>query len=432
MTLQEGIVIGIPLIHRHDHMLLASKEVLGLRIDKGVDAGAHQRRRHDHAHGLPVIAAEICREHAVHLAPLQGLQGLLRGGVGHRLKIDTGVHQTAGPVIQEVLQGAGELPRGLVRGAEGQKVVLVSHPDRPVLRQIVRLLLAQERVGPRGHDVPFKHLLIVVPVLLLDAVHGVIQLIQQVRPVLVHREVKIGGADPAHRHRPVRVPEGVQGHISVQRSGIQHSQGFVLGARQLHELRLNAVLLLPFQEIVHLDAAFVHADPLPVEGGIIRRDLPVARSDEDTVFLRPHGKGGEQHGRGALLRKGDVAHQVDLPVGKHLHQIRPAALHILVFPAGIGGDLALILIGIAGPPSGLIRLVEGRLVPAHPHRFPLVPRLGRDRRQERRQDQEARKERRAPFDSPDRLFAWIHGTPLSHRRVMLPRLTCPARGGRIW
>ena len=171
--------------------------------------------------------------------------------------------------------------------------------------------------------------------------------------------------------------KGVDRDIAVQLAGFQHRQRFVLGTGDLDDLRPDAVALGPVPVEVRLDAVFVHADPLAVLGGGVRRqDALIPRRGEKIVLLRAHGERGKQHALGALRRIGDVAHQVDLARLELRHQLRPASPDILVGPARIAGELDLILVGVAGTAPRGIHGVVGGIVPADAHMLP--PRLLRE------------------------------------------------------
>ena len=124
----------------------------------------------------------------------------------------------------------------------------------------------------------------------------------------------------------------------------------------------------PIDEHAPLDAPLIDSHALSVQGGeIIGRDFRIAGCDHDVVRLRAHRKRGIQHVFGALLCIGHIAQQVDFSIFEHLQKLGPGAFNVVVVPAGIGGNLALVFVGITGAAAELVGSVEGRLVPADAH-----------------------------------------------------------------
>ena len=302
------------------------------------------------------------------------------------------VCDTVGGAGKVILQYADQFARRLVCGAEGQIVGLVAHPDRPVAGQPFDLLRGEEGVRPRSADILFKHPLVIEAVFILDPIQRGVQLVQQIGTVFADREEEVGRADLAHRRRVLRMDEGIDRDIAVQLAGFQHCQRFVLGTGDFDDLRPDAVALGPVPVEVRLDAVLVHADPLAVLGGGVRRqNALISRRGKEIVLLRAHGERGKQHAFGALGRVGDVAHQVDLARFEHRHQLRPASPDILVGPARIAGDLDLILVGIAGAASVGIHGIVGGIVPADAHMLThrlLRRRVARSSRAQRQQQAE--------------------------------------------
>ena len=108
-----------------------------------------------------------------------------------------------------------------------------------------------------------------------------------------------------------------------------------------------------------MNASLVCADSFPVERGIVfRRDLRIIGRDEEIILLRSHGKGRKQHFFRAFPGIGHIAQEINLAINQHLQKLRPASLHIFIGPARIGGELLLVIVGVAGTPAKLIRSVE--------------------------------------------------------------------------
>ena len=368
MIPQDSGFIGVVLPDGRRYLLLLGKTVPIRLADHGVDFRSHHRRGQDQALSFSVGGAEVGGEHAVHLSLLQGLKGGRGGWVGDGLELQLSVFQAVGGVVQVVLQGAGERSRPLIRSTEGQKVVLIPHPDGSVAREPVLLLLTEEETRPGEADVLLGELLVEVPVFVLNPAHGSVQLFPQVRALFVEGKVEVGGANLHLGNRFVDVPIHIQGEVGVQLAPLHHLQGSLLGVGQLYQLCLNAVLFGPIIVEPALDAALGHADALAVQrrGGVLL-NLGVLRGGEKVVLLGAHGHIRIEHLLLSFRQIGHIAHQVDLAGHQHLHQLGPAALHIFIIPPGVSGDFTLILVGVAGAPPKLVCGVEGRLVPADPH-----------------------------------------------------------------
>ena len=115
------------------------------------------------------------------------------------------------------------------------------------------------------------------------------------------------------------------------------------------------------------------ADLPAVQGsGILRGNGVVAGLMEQIILIRAHSGVGEEHGRGPLFGVGHAAETVDLALLKLMKQFRPAAVDILVFPAGVIGDLLEEVITVAAFYLAVRRafLEHIALIPADADLFP--------------------------------------------------------------
>ena len=156
--------------------------------------------------------------------------------------------------------------------------------------------------------------------------------------------------------------------VAVELPPHDHFHGFVLVLKQRDDLNLYAVFSAQSFRKPSCTLPWLTPMRLPLKvSRLIRGDVAVLRVNINIVGFRAHGQLGEGHEFLALRLEGHVAEQVDLPVLQHLQQVRPAVLHIFVGPAGVGGDLVLILIGDAAAPAELIPVAEGRIKPPYAH-----------------------------------------------------------------
>ena len=181
------------------------------------------------------------------------------------------VGHAVGGVGKIVLQYACQFPGFTVLCAECKIVVLVSDADGSVSRDPFCFLRGKKRVGSCLPEVPAVHLLVIVPVFVLNPVQRHIQISQKIRAVFADREKEIGESDLAYRNRKLRLREGINGDIGVQPAVIQHLERFVLCPRHFEKLCMDVILPFPFKKEVCLDASLVYADPFPVQGRIIGR-----------------------------------------------------------------------------------------------------------------------------------------------------------------
>ena len=263
------------------------------------------------------------------------------------------------------------------------------------------------------------HLLVVIPVFILDPVHGGVQLFQQVGTIPVHRVVKRSRSYLANRYGSACVTAFLNecAYVQINIAPAQFLQGIPFPAGQFHKFCFDAVFFCPGKIQIFLDAAFVHSDPFSVKGSVvIKADGLVVVGNKNIILLFSHGQGRIQHVLRPFFRMGDIAEQVDFTLLQHLQQFRPACLNVFILPARIGSDFLLVFIGITGPSAIGIRYVEGRFVPAYPYGlFPLFRRKNGHGNKNCQQKAEAEAERQYAF------FAY-HGRRIRHDQ--LPVAVC--------
>ena len=133
VLLQEYVVVRVARIDRDRNPVLVREVALVfLTYDRGHLRG-HQGRGDVDTEGLAVVGGEVGGEHAVHLTAAEGLDGIGGGGVCDGLELKLCVLHASRRKLQIVPERAGQLMGLRVRAAEGHVVVLVAHPNRPVL-----------------------------------------------------------------------------------------------------------------------------------------------------------------------------------------------------------------------------------------------------------------------------------------------------------
>ena len=158
----------------------------------------------------------------------------------------------------------------------------------------------------------------------------------------------------------------------------------------------------PRAEETELNRTARHSHPLAVERGIVLLDdIPIVRRNVEVVFLRSHGQRREQHVRRALLREGDVAHEVDFTVFEHLNELGPTALDVVVGPPGIGGDSLLVFVSVSRTAPELVNGIERRFEPAHAHGLIGILGVCESRKHEGRRQDETKRDCEKPSVSEE-------------------------------
>ena len=157
-------------------------------------------------------------------------------------------------------------------------------------------------------EILLMKLLVVMGILILYAVHGRVQVVQELRPVFVDGEVDVRGPDLADGRGGFRPAEDVHCDKGVQLSLPEHFQGIGLVDGQLHQIDVEVVRPRPILELRLLYAVPGDADPLAIEGRVVvGADFRVVRRDKEIISLGAHGERGEKHRIGAVLHIGDIA-----------------------------------------------------------------------------------------------------------------------------
>ena len=244
----------------------------------------HHRIGQPHAHRVGFIGTEVDREYAVDLAFFQSFQRGLRRRIGHRLESDIRIFQAARGMSQIIAERSGQFTRLRVLRTERQIIIPIPDANRAVCFEPILLGRRQESIRFSEIEIFFRHPLVEILVFVLNGGQRLIQFFQQVRSVPVDRVIIIRRTNPANRSEPFFGAECVDRSVAVDLAPRQHAHGFGLFRCQRDDLQRKIVFLHPFPQEPLLDAPFVDADPLPVEGRqIVRVNLLVARVDKNIV-----------------------------------------------------------------------------------------------------------------------------------------------------
>ena len=181
MIQQEHFIVGITYVDGDRHPFLLCEGVRIRLADDRSHVRVHQRRGDENALRFPVVVREVYGKHAVHLAVFQRFHGAAGGGISDGLKFQMRVFKAVGGGVQKILQRACQLPCFLIFGAEGQIIVPIADPDRPVVSKPGALLRAEVVVDLCGFQVFGIQYPVIKRVFVQNPGHGVIQLAEKLR-----------------------------------------------------------------------------------------------------------------------------------------------------------------------------------------------------------------------------------------------------------
>ena len=139
--------------------------------------------------------------------------------------------------------------------------------------------------------------------------------------------------------------------------------------------------LCPFPEQPHLDRALVDANLFPIKiGKILIVRVNFVCCDIQIVFLCIHRIRRKQHFPSPFIGIGNASEHINLAIFQLLHQIHPASFDILVFPASVRGNLALVVIAVARSPIQRVLDIVARIKPPDPYHLPRFHGTSQNRR----------------------------------------------------
>ena len=289
MIFQKGIVPGVTFHDSNLHFLIHYNAPVIIRTDYGEHFRTDKRIGNDDAPLLAVIGAESYGEHTVDFAFGQRLQGGFRCSIRPGFKGGFRILFCFLRKRDIIRQGAHKFFTVLVLLAEGEKMIPIPYTDRTVLRQPFPFFHRKELVHGTGPVKLLGHLLVKIPVLFKNAVHGSVQIAFQIGTVLVNAKERFRKADFHHRHHIGRVAIGVQGHQHVDFTVFKHLQEFWSFCRQFYDIRVHIMFFDPLLKKLLLDTVLVNAHTFSIKGGkVVRPDFIVIGRNKDMISLRAH------------------------------------------------------------------------------------------------------------------------------------------------
>ena len=234
----------------------------------------HARIRHQDSCFLAVVLGIVHGEYTVDFSLFQCLQREFCTGERNRFKRQLCVFHAGRSHVQIILQGSLQLSRYRIFSAVGKIVHTISNPDYSVMSQPFVLRGREVCSEITAVEIFLVHLLVIIPVFVLDAVHSGIQFFQQIRTVFVHRKVKRGGTHLAKRNRLVcfgSLLNGACAYIKIDGTADQPMQCVIFSSRKLYNVGLNAAFFCPCNIVIFLHTALVYTCPFSIEGCIVIR-----------------------------------------------------------------------------------------------------------------------------------------------------------------
>ena len=228
----------------------------GIKLRSGIGVSNNETQL------FSVVGTEIDREQTVDFAAKESLDSLFDGSEATGFKAEYRILLTGLRICQDIGQRSFERLRTRIEIAEGKKVRLVAHADGAVILIPLQLVGSQKAGKSAGFVVLCSHLLVEVPVVLHDAVHGCIQFLLEIRALLINSKIGIRKPHLPHGQYIRRVSIRVQGYKGVDLAAFQHSQQLRGLFRQLDDDGMYIVICRPFDKLLFLNAVFIDADPL--------------------------------------------------------------------------------------------------------------------------------------------------------------------------
>ena len=253
--------------------------------------------------------------------------------------------QTCEDLRNQIFDDTGHLPL-FIRSAVGQIVFQITDVKRIVRGQ--PCLFRRGKGARRNADRVIFCTQRIKIIRLLQRELGLcsVQALQQVRPLSVDAQVIVGSSE---RKQDLQVVSSV-GAVSFRGEQIQLPRFKILKQRGIVIIHTDfgrdvMLLQVPVQRIHH--RAVQHADLSVLKGSRIDGYIIVGDVPDQVVGLIAHRQFRVADQVRPLFPVGKSRQQIDLAVQEHLIKIAEFSVYILIFPAGVLGDLPIVLIGIA-------------------------------------------------------------------------------------
>ena len=321
MIFQKGIVPGVTFHDSNLHFLIHYNAPVIIRTDYGEHFRTDKRIGNDDAPLLAVIGAESYGEHTVDFAFGQRLQGGFRCSIRPGFKGGFRILFCFLRKRDIIRQGAHKFFTVLVLLTEGEKMIPIPYTDRTVLRQPFPFFHRKELVYGTGPVKLLGHLLVKIPVLFKNAVHGSVQIAFQIGTVLVNAKERFRKADLDYRHHIGRVAIGVQGHQHIDFTVFKHLQQLGGFGRQFYDDRVHIMFFDPLLKKLLLNTVLVNAHTFSIKGGkVVRPDFIVIGRNKDMISLRAHRFCGIENLFRPLRSIGHIAEDVDFSRNQFFQQ----------------------------------------------------------------------------------------------------------------
>ena len=283
------------------------------------------------------IGTLVEMENHVDLAQFQRIEFRFFAVITDHLEFQFLISQTILGKLNIVRDGSGDFPGGRVIGADAAVARQKAHPDHTVLFE-PRLFLSRKDRGIIHREIPFIEIRRIKRIGVLQRAHRIVQFFLDIRTVFVDCIVDVGASHAGYGRDAKVCPEGFfQRNKAVDLMACQLLL-HILIVGDVDVLRFQVVFFFPFGQHNLRLGSHRNADLFAVQRFVIGSgDICARKIGVEVIFFFPHRLVRKQHLLGAVLRIGNIAHNVDLAVFEFFKAVGPVAGHILELPACIAG-----------------------------------------------------------------------------------------------
>ena len=224
------------------------------------------------------------------------------------------ISQTISGKLNIVRDCPGNLPGGRVIGADAAVTRQKAHPDRTVLFE-PRLFLSRKDRGIIQREIPFIEIRRIKRIGVLQRAHRIVQFFLDIRTVFVDRIVDVGFSHTGHGRDAKLRPEGFFQRNKAVDLMVCQLLLHILIVGDVDVLRFQVVFFFPFGQHDLRFRSHQNADLFAVQrfevgsGDVLAREIGI-----EVIFFLPHRFVRKQHFLSAVLRIGNIAHNVDFAV----------------------------------------------------------------------------------------------------------------------
>ena len=186
-------------------------------------------------------------------------------GKAHQLKMQGILAQTIPGKIYIIVDNADNLAGIRINAAERTIIFQIADTDRAMLLQ-PSLLLRRQHGAASLRIIALIQLSHIKRLVIIHLAHSGIQLLLQIRTVLVDNKIDARGGDSRYREHPILFPIRRLNRNKAVQLVISQQLPCIIKAFDIHVLHLQIMLRLPRIKHLPLHTAIQHAHALAVHG----------------------------------------------------------------------------------------------------------------------------------------------------------------------